>query len=113
MFKITYDPVIVSTPQAIGLAEPESFVIGGVEYTVLPDVTGKVQGGKDGQFFYLQSKGFAGRRFVIDAFDGRRIVTHNLWMGSDVDGPDTAQFVGAVAKPVSLAAEVRYSWEWR
>lgn len=106
--RITY--VFVSTPQAERLAEAESFVIAGIRYTVEPDITGKVAGGKDGRFYFNQSKGFAGREFVINTFDGRRIVTRNLWEGEQVEDPDTAEFVGAVAKTVRL---VSHYWNWR
>lgn len=107
-------PFVISTPPAEQLTESESFVINGIRYTVNPDVTGKVRGGKDGQFWFNQSKGFAGREFVIVTDSGRRIVTHNLWMGESVQESDNARFVGAEAKPVNLRQYMpRQSWELR
>lgn len=47
-----------------------------------------------------QFNGMAGRRFEIEYFDGRRIVTHDLWSGSEIPAkyreqiPDTARFLG-------------------
>lgn len=44
--------------------------------------------------------GMAGRRFEIEYFDGRRVVTHDLWSGSEIPEkhraaiPDTARFLG-------------------
>lgn len=101
--------VVFIAPQAVRLGEPESFVIDGRLYTVKPDVTGKVSGGKAGQYWFRLSNGFAGRKFVIDTFDGRHIVTHNIWMGEETDAPDTACFDGPAAKPVRLRREERFT----
>lgn len=44
--------------------------------------------------------GMAGRRFVIEFFDGRRVTTHDLWSGSEIPAhlreriPDNARFLG-------------------
>jgi len=106
----TYEPVFVSTPQEI-LAEAETFVVAGRKYVVEPDVTGKVRAGSNGKYWVRPNKGFAGREFVLDTFDGRRIVTRNLWMGEEVGDPDTAVFVGCAApSPVRLVSHV---WDRR
>lgn len=48
--------------------------------------------------------GMAGRRFEVEFFDGRRVVTHDLWSGSTVPEhyrrliPDTARFVGGAER---------------
>ena len=48
--------------------------------------------------------GMAGRRFEVEFFDGRRVVTHDLWSGSTVPDrykhliPDTARFVGGAKR---------------
>lgn len=44
-------------------------------------------------------RGFGGRRFDIEYFDGRKVTTHNLWAGSSVPEryksvfPNTAKFL--------------------
>lgn len=51
-----------------------------------------------------QHQGMAGRRFEIEYFDGRRVVTHDLWSGSTVPEryrhliPDTARFLGGAER---------------
>jgi hypothetical protein len=107
--------VIVSTPPAERLVEAECFVIGGIRYTVEPDVTGKVLAGNSyGQRWVRPSKGFAGRKFVIETFDGRTIVTRNIWMGESTDEEDNARFIGREAKPVNLRKlSPRRPWEFR
>lgn len=48
--------------------------------------------------------GMAGRRFEVEFFDGRRVVTHDLWSGSTVPErykqliPDTARFAGGAKR---------------
>ena len=105
-------PVVAPAPEQVSviLDTEESFVINGTVYTGKPDRPGKVGPDRHG-FFYRQDVGFAGREFVILAADGRRIVTHNLWMGDETDEPDTASFEGAVARPVRLTGGFRYPWE--
>jgi hypothetical protein len=54
-----------------------------------------------------QNLGMGGRKFVIEFFDGRQVVTHNLWSGGPIpkryweDIPDTARFGGG-AKFVNI-----------
>lgn len=113
MFKTTYSiPIFVSHPRTVILTSPESFTINGTQYIVKPDVTGKVRGGKDGGFFFNQSKGFAGRKFVIITDDHRRIVTRNLWKGDEADGPDNARFYGDIPKTVKMSG-FKNKWEKR
>jgi len=102
-------PVVAPAPEQVSviLETEESFVINGTVYTVKADRPAKVGPDVRG-FYYRQDVGFAGRQFVILAADGRRIVTHNLWVGESTDEPDTAKFEGAIARPVKLS---RHSWE--
>lgn len=100
--------VVVSAPapEAESLEFPEVFIIDGIEYQVEPDNPGKVQDHRG--FYYRRESGFGGREFVIVTNSGRRIVTHNLWMGEETDDPDTASFEGPAAKPVRLRREPRF-----
>jgi hypothetical protein len=49
--------------------------------------------------------GFGGARWVIEFFDGRRQVTHNLWSGGDIpelfwgELPDNARFLKSWSEP--------------
>ena len=97
--------IAISEP-AESLEFPESFVIGGIEYQVEPDKPVKAQDQKG--FYFRQEKGFGGREFVIVTNFGRRIITHNVWMGVMTDAPDTACFEGPAAKPVRLRREARF-----
>jgi len=109
-----FEPVVISAPPAERLAESEAFVINGIRYTVDPDVDGKVRGGANGKYWVRPLRGFAGREFVIVTFDGRRIVTRNLWIGEETDDEDDARFEGREARPVKLRTRLaRRPWELR
>jgi hypothetical protein len=53
-------------------SDPNITRIKGVHYYIEPDVS------------YKSGAGFGGREFIIDFFDGRHIVTHNLWYQGEI-----------------------------
>lgn len=58
--------------EKIALTDENTVVVNGTRYTI----------GKEDPTLYF--KGFGGREFNIEFFDGRKVVSHNLWCQGNI-----------------------------